>query len=384
MALKIAASSGIGKHSTPEDRSHDPRERIHRHHFHSGELLGGFHDPDLGSDGRTGTTGKQQRRDHRPKFAHQRKRHQRTKGFRGTITLQRFVPLQAEHQPDEQPGDDDDDEREHAREVDLVQRELDAAEAQAGAASRYQAKKRVALAEAPDAVDAMCPTRRTPRSSSADHVRRSSPRSLRIAGRRIVERHRPIGTRRGRIDARRAHASRAHLFRCTFRDDASARTEVDVVHYLERSLDVMRHEYARRSQRVVSLRIRLAITPSEMGSRPVKGSSYMISIGSSAIARASATRRAIPPDSSAGFRSARASQPHRVELHQHQIADDRLRQSGVLAQRESHVLERRVIGEQRTELKQHAHRRRRRNNRAWPSLCTSSPATVILPRLGLS
>ena len=45
-----------------------------------------------------------------------------------------------------------------------------------------------------------------------------------------------------------------------------------------------------------SLRIRFAATPSAIGSSPVKGSSYMISSGSSAIARASAMRRAMPPD----------------------------------------------------------------------------------------
>ena len=41
-----------------------------------------------------------------------------------------------------------------------------------------------------------------------------------------------------------------------------------------------------------------AMAFSEIGSRPAIGSSYMISMGSSAMARASATRRAMPPDSS--------------------------------------------------------------------------------------
>ena len=48
----------------------------------------------------------------------------------------------------------------------------------------------------------------------------------------------------------------------------------------------------------LSLRIRLAATPIEIGSRPANGSSYMMSSGSSAIARASATRRAMPPETS--------------------------------------------------------------------------------------
>ena len=46
----------------------------------------------------------------------------------------------------------------------------------------------------------------------------------------------------------------------------------------------------------------LAITPLEIGSRPVNGSSYMIISGSMTIARASAARRAMPPDNSDGMR----------------------------------------------------------------------------------
>ena len=51
------------------------------------------------------------------------------------------------------------------------------------------------------------------------------------------------------------------------------------------------------------------MTLSEIGSRPAKGSSYMISVGSSAMARASATRRAMPPDSSVGIRRAAPRRP---------------------------------------------------------------------------
>ena len=46
------------------------------------------------------------------------------------------------------------------------------------------------------------------------------------------------------------------------------------------------------------VRISLAATPMEMRSSPAKGSSYMMSSGSSAMARASAMRRAMPPDTS--------------------------------------------------------------------------------------
>ena len=56
-------------------------------------------------------------------------------------------------------------------------------------------------------------------------------------------------------------------------------------------------------------RINCAAVPSEIGSRPAKGSSYMTSSGSSAIARASATRRAMPPEISLGIRSRAPRRP---------------------------------------------------------------------------
>ena len=103
-----------------------------------------------------------------------------------------------------------------------------------------------------------------------------------------------------------------------------------------------------------SLRMSWPTTPSEIGSSPANGSSYITSIGSSAIARASATRRAMPPDSSEGMQLRGAAQADGVELHQHEIADQLFGQLRVLAQRERDVLEHRHVGEQRAELEQHA------------------------------
>ncbi|MNL33462.1 hypothetical protein D3C87_1553740 [compost metagenome] len=57
------------------------------------------------------------------------------------------------------------------------------------------------------------------------------------------------------------------------------------------------------------LRIRLAVRPSEIGSRPANGSSYISSAGSSAMARASATRRAMPPEIWAGISSRAPRRP---------------------------------------------------------------------------
>ena len=51
------------------------------------------------------------------------------------------------------------------------------------------------------------------------------------------------------------------------------------------------------------------MTPSEMGSRPTNGSSYISTSGSMTMARASATRRAMPPESSAGIRAAAPLRP---------------------------------------------------------------------------
>ena len=56
-------------------------------------------------------------------------------------------------------------------------------------------------------------------------------------------------------------------------------------------------------------RISCPTTPSEIGSSPANGSSYSTSIGSSAIARASATRRAMPPESSDGISRAAPRRP---------------------------------------------------------------------------
>ena len=56
-----------------------------------------------------------------------------------------------------------------------------------------------------------------------------------------------------------------------------------------------------------------------------------------------------------GHEFVRPAQPHRVQLHQHQIADHFLREVGVLAQRKGDVVEYRQVGEQGAELEQHTH-----------------------------
>ena len=95
-----------------------------------------------------------------------------------------------------------------------------------------------------------------------------------------------------------------------------------------------------------SRRIRLAITLSEIGSRPAKGSSYIASIGSM---DDGARQRHAPYHAAGEFarhQVARAAQPDHVQLHQDQRAYQLLRQVGVFAQRKRDVLVHRQVGEQ--------------------------------------
>src|SRR3990167_3551075 len=104
----------------------------------------------------------------------------------------------------------------------------------------------------------------------------------------------------------------------------------------------------------LSKRIKRTSTPMAIGSWPTKGSSYMRICGSRAIARASATRRFMPPDSSSGI-SSRA--PRRPTACNFIRTMSRIISSGsrVCTQRKGDVLEHIEIGEQRPALEQHAH-----------------------------
>ncbi len=77
--------------------------------------------------------------------------------------------------------------------------------------------------------------------------------------------------------------------------------------------------------------------------------------GSITIARASATRRAMPPDSCCGISRAAPRRPTACSLVSTTRADQPLGQARVLAQRERHVLEDVDVREQRAVLEQHAH-----------------------------
>ncbi len=76
--------------------------------------------------------------------------------------------------------------------------------------------------------------------------------------------------------------------------------------------------------------------------------------GSITIARASATRRAIPPDKLGRHHIGRATQTHRVQFGQHHMTNQAIGELGVLAQREGDIFEDAEVGQQRTVLEQHA------------------------------
>ena len=73
------------------------------------------------------------------------------------------------------------------------------------------------------------------------------------------------------------------------------------------------------------------------------------------MARASATRRAMPPDSSAGMSSAAPRRPTACSFVSTSWRISRSGRSRVLAQRKGDVLEHGQVGEQRAVLEQHAH-----------------------------
>jgi hypothetical protein len=99
----------------------------------------------------------------------------------------------------------------------------------------------------------------------------------------------------------------------------------------------------------------------------------------------------MPPEISRRHQVAGAAQAHRIELQQHDVADQVFRQIGVFAQRKGHVVEHAEVGEQGTELKQHPHAPTRkvqvgalagrprpaRNDRRRPSALAAEPALSV-------
>ena len=101
------------------------------------------------------------------------------------------------------------------------------------------------------------------------------------------------------------------------------------------------------------------------------------------MARASATRRAMPPESSAGMSSAAPRRPTACSLVSTSWRISDFGQVGVRAQRKGDVLEHVEIGEQRAVLEQHAHALAQREHlAALPGSRGPAPKTSTSPPLG--
>ena len=84
--------------------------------------------------------------------------------------------------------------------------------------------------------------------------------------------------------------------------------------------------------------MRSVIVVAVMGSRPVVGSSYSMMRGRATSARATATRRRWPPESSAGMRSPKSCQAHEAQHLVHAALDLTFVQLAVFHELEGHVL----------------------------------------------
>ena len=78
--------------------------RVHRHHLHRRELIGGAHQPDLGGQRGAGAAGEQQRGEHRAELLEQRQRGGEAERLLGTEALQQREAQQPQHHADEQPA----------------------------------------------------------------------------------------------------------------------------------------------------------------------------------------------------------------------------------------------------------------------------------------
>ena len=211
------------------------------------------------------------------------------------------------------------------------------------------------------------------------------PRSLRASGaRRVVEAHRPVGLAADELAHLGIVASRISSLGRAVRDAPCPATTSGRRSRRSRSTPATSCETTSEVAPVVSLsvRIRLAATPIEIGSSPANGSSYMMQLG---VERDRARQRDAPRHAARDLGDAqrrRAAQADGVQLHQHDVADHRLGEVGVLAQREGDVLEHRQVGEQRAELEQHAEAAAQRDTAA-PGRCasTASPSKRTAPLL---
>ena len=212
-------------HPAPEARRDHARDRIDRHHLHRRDLLGGLHQADLGGDGGAGAAREEQAGHDRAELAHERQRHQHAERLRGAEALQRVVALQGEHHADEQPRDHDDDERQHAGEVDLGDGEAEAPQRRAGVKHECS-KERGWRSPARQTYEVTALPRRSRRPLACSQICASdisAPGQLElggVVGRRVVERHRPVELAVHELAHERARGSRGSRPACLRRSRA--------------------------------------------------------------------------------------------------------------------------------------------------------------------
>src|SRR5262249_43012953 len=260
----------------------DVVDGIDRHHAQPVELLGGDHGADLGRRGRAGASGHQERGQHRTELAHQAQTDERAQRLRGAEALERVVALEAEHHADGQPADADDEQREEAQLVDLVDH----------------------VAQAPRRRDGI-----------ARHLEQEEPHGAEIADharRRAAEQ-----TDRGhhQLASNVIEGSRSRLRNARTRGSSLARSSSGAPSKqppgrMRSTCSAMRmvESMSWDTTRVVMPRVRLiwvrstSMRLTDMGSSPENGSSQSRTAGLRMMARANATRFTMPPESSPGSR----------------------------------------------------------------------------------
>jgi hypothetical protein len=128
-----------------------------------------------------------------------------------------------------------------------------------------------------------------------------------------------------------------------------------VVGQREGHLQVVRHQNAGQPHGVVELADELRRRAQRDRIEPGKGLVVHHQLG---IERNGTRQRHAPGHATgnlAGHQVTRAAQAHRMQLHEHDVAHQRLGQVGVFAQRKGHVLIDAHVGEQGAKLEQHAH-----------------------------
>src|SRR5689334_17527586 len=265
-------------------RHHDEVHRIDRHHAKPVELLGRDHRADLRGRGGAGAAGREDRRQHRAELADQRQRDERPERVRRAEARELVVRLEPEHHADREPADADDDEREHAELVELV-------DERAKAQRRHDDAARDAAgedAEPPEVVDEA-------EHEAADLADRGhdAASTVSVAVRNSTTSRSPLDSSvRGSPSTTRSGSSITSQSAIRIVDGTSCETTSIVMPYFRLT-----------SSSMVSMR------RVEIGSSPENGSSTMQITGRWMIARASATRFTMPPESCPGRSASTSSRP---------------------------------------------------------------------------